>query len=631
MHELKGLGVAAFAYTSENVTEFRKSGQDLAAAVAACRWSIVCIDPEHLINKEWERIIDDAYFRDNFGFGGVDEVHTLDEWGNEFRPSFLRVGPWLRGCAPKWISIFGLTATLQAGRPTSNVCKLLGFLPGMFHLYRRSNERRNVQLVLKPLAHSIGGDTFPDLLPYLNENRKTVIYCATIELSWRVYIFLLRLLPAGPRRQRRIRLYNSLCWPAENEKTVDMVRDDPMCQVIVATVAFGMGFNVKSLLDSIQIGVAKSIAQIIQQAGRVARDPATTGRAIIFAQPSAYKNAKEFLANGGTYFAHSTFLINHINSGKGVTSKSSRAQGGMDNDRALLLTCTGCLNVFFNHLFGNTNAGADLDCIAVPRELPCSNCLPQFTGQLVFSPSSNPPGPERLRPLRELNVLPMAPQDHNIPKLPKLTRKMRAAADTELRQMRGRIQKAERVHDIYGCAPASSYLSDPTITTLLDNLFVIATLDSLKTLIPKWAHHQHHGVALAGLMTRMRVEFLEELNDKRLESNARRNEREKLKRVAATVVSSAPADASEGEPIDADVASLVVPESPDLSTRRVTRSIRPRSDSVLADTSNLVKRPRRAPAAPRAPQKSMQATMAAMGPAYMSTSRSRTRRGRENS
>ncbi|KAJ6527967.1 hypothetical protein DFH09DRAFT_848590, partial [Mycena vulgaris] len=150
---------------------------------------------------------------------------------------------------------------------------------GSRHLYRRSNERPNVQLLLHSLTHTLGGETFPDLLQYLASKRKTIIYCATIELCWRLYIFLLRLLPAGRRRLTRVRLYHAMCWPDENEKTVALMRDDPMCQIIVSTVAFGQGFNVKTLLDSTQLGVAKTVAQTLQQGGRVGRDPSTIGRA----------------------------------------------------------------------------------------------------------------------------------------------------------------------------------------------------------------------------------------------------------------------------------------------------------------------------------------------------------------
>ncbi|KAJ7187588.1 hypothetical protein GGX14DRAFT_409058 [Mycena pura] len=74
-----------------------------------------------------------------------------------------------------------------------------------------------------------------------------------------------------------------------------LIRDDPLCQVVIATIAFGQGFNVKTLLDSVMLGVPKTVAQALQQGGRVARDPSTSGRAVILAQSSAYTAAEKFL------------------------------------------------------------------------------------------------------------------------------------------------------------------------------------------------------------------------------------------------------------------------------------------------------------------------------------------------
>jgi superfamily II DNA helicase RecQ len=77
-----------------------------------------------------------------------------------------------------------------------------------------------------------------------------------------------------------------MCWPEENEETVRMIRDDPACQIIVATVAFGQGFNIRVLLDSLMLGVPKTVAQTLQQAGRVARDQTSNARAVVFVQPA---------------------------------------------------------------------------------------------------------------------------------------------------------------------------------------------------------------------------------------------------------------------------------------------------------------------------------------------------------
>ncbi|KAJ7749928.1 P-loop containing nucleoside triphosphate hydrolase protein, partial [Mycena metata] len=385
------------------------------------------------MNKMWEFITDCPDFRENISFTSVDETHLIDEWGGgEFRPSFRHVGNFVRGRLPPDVSLSGLSATLIPGAATRTVCKSLGFQSGSFHLYRRSNERENLQILLHTLTHTLGGDSFPDLLQYLASKRKTIIYCATIELCWRVYIFLLRLLPPGPRRLTRIRLYHAMCWPDENEKTVELMRNDPMCQIIVSTVAFGQGFNVPSIFDSIQLGVAKTVSQTLQQGGRAGRDPATIGRMIILVQAAALKSAQKYLARH--------------NSDSRKPAKNSKNLTTMNNEKALMLTATICLNVLLNKMFGNSTPGSSLDCIARVRRLPCSNCLPRFVGSIEYPPSPLPSGTQRLRPFSLPKPKTPVPQRHR-PKNTKLTRKMRTTADVDLRKFRLQVQKAEREYD----------------------------------------------------------------------------------------------------------------------------------------------------------------------------------------
>ncbi|KAJ7213556.1 hypothetical protein GGX14DRAFT_301780, partial [Mycena pura] len=110
--------------------------------------------------------------------------------GGEFRPSFWHVGNFVQGRFPPGVSLSGLLATLMPGAATRTVCKSLGFQSESFHLYRCLNKRENLQILLHTLTHTLGGDSFPDLLQYLASKRKSIIYCVTIKLCWQVYIFL---------------------------------------------------------------------------------------------------------------------------------------------------------------------------------------------------------------------------------------------------------------------------------------------------------------------------------------------------------------------------------------------------------------------------------------------------------
>jgi superfamily II DNA helicase RecQ len=293
--EVADLGIKALAYSSETVTQARKTGTKLHLDIAECKWNLVCVDPEHLTAKDWRLIKDSAIFRDNLSLLCVDEIHLINQWGVEFRQAFEHIGRFARGCLPASTSIVGLSATLQPGPDTLSVCTSMGFIAGNFIHVRRSNERPNIQFILAKLTHGLGGDEFPDLLPYVTSNRKTVIYCSTIDMCWRVAVYLWRLLPPCSDKTARVRLYHALCWSEENEETTRLLREDPRTQIVIATIAFGQGINVKTLVDSIQLGFPVSLDQEEQQRGRVGRDLTTPARGIILVQPSSIVAAEKYL------------------------------------------------------------------------------------------------------------------------------------------------------------------------------------------------------------------------------------------------------------------------------------------------------------------------------------------------
>ncbi|KAJ7182392.1 P-loop containing nucleoside triphosphate hydrolase protein, partial [Mycena crocata] len=585
---LAGHGVEGLAYTAETLTEANKSGRKLGDEIGACKWPIVCIDPEHLTAKQWEKITDSQLFRDNLAFVCTDEVHLIDEWGDEFRPAFRHIGTFIRGRLPAHISVLGLTATLQPGAPTRSICHSLGFQKDMFHLVRRSNERPNIQFLLSPLTHGLGGDHFPDLLQYLRDHRKAIIYCATIELCWRVFVYLLRLLPPGLERLRRVRLYHVMCWPDENAETVRMIRDEPECQIVVATVAFGQGFDIRTLLDSIMLGVPKTVAQTLQQAGRVVRDQVSNGRAVVLVQASAYKAAEKFLAQDPERRAKA--------------KQNSKSLSAMNNEKALMLTVKTCLIAFFNKMFGNAGAAALLDCIDAQRRLPCSNCRPRFVGPLFFPPSPLPIGSQPLAPFSDVSP-PIHPTTTTPPRSRKLTRAMRATADAELRLFKKRVHKAERDRPVHGYTPASTYLPNPVITSLLDGFFTISSLETLATTIPKWKFHSGHGPALLELIARWQATFVQEFEDARLQKNAAA----KAKRRAAASES----DEEMPEPDEPIEEETPVPVKSKSQKRRVP----------LEDSTNELPKSKRARAAPTP---SVAAVTETYRPAY--TTRTRTAR-----
>jgi len=106
--EIKKLGVSALAYTSEELATARKKGRQIWKEIASGKWPLVCVDPEHLTDKDWEHVTNADTWRENIAFLCVDEIHLVYEWGSDFRLAFRNIGKFARSRCPSHMSIFGL-------------------------------------------------------------------------------------------------------------------------------------------------------------------------------------------------------------------------------------------------------------------------------------------------------------------------------------------------------------------------------------------------------------------------------------------------------------------------------------------------------------------------------------------
>lgn len=188
MHELRKFNVSGFAYCQETLTNARKNNVKLAEEIKSCtKWQVICVDPEHLHDKEWREITEWPHFRTNCVSASVDEAHLIYEWGEDFRIMFKHIGPFLRGRMPSWTSPVALTATVEPGAPTAHI---LNSLSMSGHMIQRSNERVNTQFIMQTLEHGLSGYEFPSLLPFINTGWKTVIHCQTIDIVFHCYIYI---------------------------------------------------------------------------------------------------------------------------------------------------------------------------------------------------------------------------------------------------------------------------------------------------------------------------------------------------------------------------------------------------------------------------------------------------------
>jgi superfamily II DNA helicase RecQ len=172
------------------VAAARRNGVPLTQQIRECNaYQVVFVDPEHLKDREWREITDSSIFQDNAVFGSMDELHLSSEWAKDFRKAFRTVGRFLRGRLPAHASINGMTATLQPGESTQLVCHNLGFFNGQFRETRLSNERPNMHIALQ-LISKRSTTSFSFLNSYIASIRKTIIYVPTLDVLFRVFIYL---------------------------------------------------------------------------------------------------------------------------------------------------------------------------------------------------------------------------------------------------------------------------------------------------------------------------------------------------------------------------------------------------------------------------------------------------------
>ncbi|KAF7334056.1 P-loop containing nucleoside triphosphate hydrolase protein [Mycena venus] len=493
--ELKKLGIPALAYCHETVTEARMTGRNLAQEIGECKtWNVVCVDPEHLRDKAWRVITAHEVYRTNIVYGCTDEVHLINEWGVDFRPLFKHIGPFFRGRLPSSTSIFALSATLQPGTATKSVLSSLGMLGDNVHVFRSSNERPNTQFIMEPLQHGVEGKIFPQLLDYLNSRRKAVVHCRTIDDVLRVFLYLWKSLPPGPHRLRRLKMYHSLRDAEENEGILRLLDEDAECQVVIATIAFANGLNVKSLLDSISVGFPDTVDQLWQEKGRVGRDIETAARGVVLFQPSALAAAEKQIAG-----------------------------------KAEILTEKNCYIAAFNRIYKNPPIETSyLDCISAKRRFPCSLCATRNNITLVFPAPPLLPGIE----LPLFAAPPAADPLSTLDKKMRLTKKEREQAEAALLEFGRTVHRAERKLPANRNRPKSSYFPASLVRAILDRLLTLDSLAGLEKILTAWVFATAYCVRLYAVVRGLQATISSQREKARLERNAKqRATRQKKKAV----------------------------------------------------------------------------------------------------
>lgn len=228
---------------------------------------LLYLSPEKVMTQGFYHFISHC----KISFIAVDEAHCVSQWGHDFRPEYTLLGN-LRDTFPN-IPLMALTATAD---PTTRADILLHLRLNEPHTYLGSFDRPNIRYTVqekfKPmeqLAKFIAGQKGKSGIVYCNSRKK--VEEITEKLS---------------ARNISVMGYHAGMSVQQRETVQNAFQRDNI-QVVVATVAFGMGINKSNVRFVVHFDLPRSIESYYQETGRAGRDDLPS-QAVMFYDPADY-------------------------------------------------------------------------------------------------------------------------------------------------------------------------------------------------------------------------------------------------------------------------------------------------------------------------------------------------------
>ena len=249
--------------------------QQVMDNVRSGKTKLLYVAPESLNKEEYVEFLKSIHI----SFYAIDEAHCISEWGHDFRPEYRNIRPTINkiGNAP----VIALTAT-ATDKVRTDIKKSLGIMDA--HEFKSSFNRANLYYEVRPKTNDVDKQIIKFIRQH--EGKSGIIYC----LSRKKVEELAEVLKANNIKAAP---YHAGLDSATRSQTQDdflMERID----VIVATIAFGMGIDKPDVRFVIHYDIPKSLEGYYQETGRAGRDGGE-GLCIAFYAQKDLKKLEKFM------------------------------------------------------------------------------------------------------------------------------------------------------------------------------------------------------------------------------------------------------------------------------------------------------------------------------------------------